>query len=138
MWSLRNSVAGSSAAAQGLPTIAAVFTVLMMLAPVVSAQTDNARPEALAKQRSDLYLRAMQAPLANLESDVNHLAVLSETCRIKYGSAACGLPDKALESDKLEERYAYYVKQPVEAHAKVHPVKVDRRNWAGPAAPAQP
>jgi hypothetical protein len=114
--------------------MAAVFALLLTLAPAGWAQTDDSKPEGLGKQRTDLYLRATHAPLAGLENDVNHIAVLSETCRIKYGSAACGLPDKALESGKLEERYAYYVKQPIEAHAKAHPVKIDRRNWAGSAA----
>ena len=119
-------------------TMAAVFALLLTLAPAGLAQTDDSKPEELGKQRSDLYLRATHAPLADLGNDVNHIAVLSETCRIKYGSAACGLPDKALESDQLEERYAYYVKRPVEAHSKGHAVKIDRRNWVGSAAPAQP
>jgi hypothetical protein len=115
----------------------AVFVLLLALAPAAWAQTDDSKPEELGKQRSALYLRATQAPLAELGNDVNHIAVLSETCRVKYGSKACGLPDKALESDKLEDRYAYYVKQPVEAHAKGNAVRIDRRNWAGASAPAQ-
>ena len=134
MGSIRNATSSVTAASSALLTMAAVFALLLTLAPAARAQTDDSKPEGLGKQRTDLYLRATHAPLADLENDVNHIAVLSETCRIKYGSAACGLPDKALESDKLEERYAYYVKQPVEAHAKAHPVKIDRRNWAGSAA----
>lgn len=126
------------AASMGPLTMAAVFALLLMLAPAGLAQTDDSKPEELGKQRSDLYLRATHAPLADLGNDVNHIAVLSETCRIKYGSAACGLPDKALDSDQLEERYAYYVKRPVEAHSKGHAVKIDRHNWVGSAAPAQP
>lgn len=126
------------AAARGAFTVAAVFAVLMAVAPATWAQADSSKPDELSKQRSDLYLRAVRAPLADLGNDVNHVAVVSETCRIKYGSAACGLPDKALESDKLEERYAYYVKGPVESHAKAHPVKVDRRNWAGSGTPTKP
>ncbi len=118
--------------------MAAVFALLLALAPAGWAQTDDSKPEDLGQQRSDLYLRATHAPLADLASDVNQIAVLSETCRVKYGSTACGLPDKALESDKLEERYAYYVKRPVEAHSKPHAVKIDRRNWAGSGAAAQP
>jgi len=126
------------AAKRGALTVAAVFAMVLAIAPAAWAQTDHSKPEELAKQRSDLYLRATRAPLADLGNDVNHIAVVSETCRVKYGSAACGLSDKALESDKLEERYAYYVKQPVEAHVKARPVKVDRRNWAGSGPPAQP
>ena len=136
MWQNRN--AGSSATAKGTLTIAAVFALLLTLAPTGRAQTDDSKPEELGRQRSALYLRATHAPLADLGNDVNHIGVLSETCRVKYGSQACGLPDKALESDKLEERYAYYVKQPVEAHSKSHAVKIDRRNWAGSDAPAHP
>jgi hypothetical protein len=89
----------------------------------------------LSKQRAALYLAATHTPLADLENDVNHLAIRSESCRIEYGAQACGLPDKPLESRKLEERYAYYVGQPVEAHAKGHGVKISRRNWEGASAP---
>lgn len=113
----------------------AAFLLLMTFAPVSMAQTNDAKPVELGKQRTDLYLKATQTPLENLSNDVSHIAVLSETCRVKYGSAACGLSDKALESDKLEDRYAYYIKQPVEAHAKPHEVKIDRRNWVTSDAP---
>jgi len=118
--------------------VLATFGLLMTLAPVTMAQTNDSKPEELGKQRSALYLKATQAPLENLSGDVNRIAVLSETCRVKYGSAPCGLPDKALESDKLEERYAYYVKQPIEAHTKTHAVKIDRRNWEGSDSAAHP
>lgn len=126
------------AAGRGALTLAAFFAALLVLAPAAWAETDVSKPDELAKQRSDLYLRATRAPLPDLGNDVNRIAVASETCRVKYGSTACGLPDKALESDKLEERYGYYVKQPVETHAKAHPVKVERRNWTGSGAPEKP
>jgi hypothetical protein len=138
MWPNRNALSNTLAASKCSLSIAAVFIMLLALAPAGWAQTDDSKPEELGKQRSALYLRATHAPLADLASDVNQIAVVSETCRVKYGSTACGLPDKALESDKLEERYAYYVKRPVEAHSKPHAVKIDRRNWAGSGAPAQP
>ena len=132
----RNADSRNSGTLLGALTLASAL--LLMLAPVGWAQTDNSNPEELGKQRSALYIRATHVPLADLTNDVNQIAVQSETCRIKFGSAACGLPDKALESDKLEERYAYYVKEPVEAHSKGHVAKIDRRNWAGSAAPAHP
>ncbi|MGO8790861.1 MAG: hypothetical protein ACLQVL_26250 [Terriglobia bacterium] len=134
MGSIRNAASSVRAASRAWLILAAVIALLVTFAPTAWAQTDDSKPDALGKQRTDLYVRATHTPLANLENDVNHIAVLSETCRVKSGSSACGLPDKALESDKLEERYAYYVKQPVEAHAKVHPAKIDRRNWAGSAS----
>jgi len=132
--------AGSSAAAtRGALTLAAIFVSLFALVPPSLAQTDSSKPEELSKQRKDLYLRATHAPLADLAKDVNQIAVLSEACRVRHGSAACGLSDKALESDKLEDRYAYYVMQPVEAHSKSHAVKIDRKNWgAASDAPAHP
>jgi len=111
--------------------------LFLALAPACLAQSDDSQPEQLSKLRTDLYLRGTRAPLADLESDINHIGVLSETCRAENGSKACGLPDKALESEKLEERYAYYVKGPVEIHAKPHGPRIDRRNWAGSGAAAQ-
>jgi hypothetical protein len=138
MWPNRNAALSFLAASLGALTVPTVFVLLLTLAPAGWAQTDDSKPEELGKQRSALYLRATHAPLEDLGNDVNRIAILSETCRVKYGSTACGLPDKTLESDKLEERYAYYVKQPVEAHSKGHPVKVDRRNWAGSDTPAHP
>jgi hypothetical protein len=115
-------------------SIAAAGVLALTVAASSRAESADVQPAALSKQRAALYLEATRAPLTNLESDVNHLAILSETCRVKYGSQACGLPEKPLESDKLEERYAYYVRQPVEAHTKVQGVKIDRRNWQGSGA----
>ena len=137
MWSVKNAASWAlSVAAIALPEVALLLLVLTV-APGAWAQSDSSKPESLNKQRTDLYLHATRAPMANLEGDINHIAVLSETCRVKYGSAACGLGDKALESDKIDDRYAYYVKQPVEAHAKIHPARIDRRNWTGSSASAQ-
>jgi hypothetical protein len=138
MWPNRNADSSALTGSLGILAMGAVFALLLTLAPATWAQSDDLKPEELSKQRSDLYLRATHAPLADLASDVNQIAIESENCRIKYGSKACGLADKALESDKLEDRYAYYVKQPVEAHAKGHAVKIDRRNWAGSGASHQP
>jgi hypothetical protein len=115
--------------------LAAVGALLLALAPSSRAQSADSQPAALSKQRAALYLAATRTPLADLENDVNHLAIRSESCRIEYGSQACGLPDKPLDSRKLEERYAYYVGHPVEAHSKVQGVKIDRRHWAGASAP---
>ena len=136
MWPKRNAGSSAAAAGKGALAMAAVLALLLTLAPAGWAQTDGSKPEELGQQRKDLYLRATHAPLADLAGDVNQIAVTSETCRIKFGSTACGLSDKALESDKLEDRYAYYVEQPVEAHAKGHAPKVDRHNWAASDAPA--
>ena len=126
-----NSVSGVSAAARWVLSMAAAGALVLTLAPSSPAQSADAQPAALSKQRAALYLKATHAPLADLESDVNHLARLSETCRVEHGSQACGLPDKPLESDKLEERYAYYVSRPVEAHSKDQKMKIDRRHWEG-------
>jgi hypothetical protein len=124
-------------AARWLLSLAAASTLVLTLAPSSRAESADAQPAALSKQRAALYLEATRAPLANLEGDVNHLALLSETCRVEYGAQACGLPDKPLESDKLEERYAYYVKRPVEAHSKGQGLKIARRNWAKSSPPPQ-
>jgi hypothetical protein len=115
--------------------MAAGGALVLALAGSSRAQSADSQPAALSKQRAALYLEATRTPLADLENDVNHLALRSESCRIEYGAQACGLPDKPLESRKLEERYAYYVKQPVEAHSKTQRAKIDRRNWAGASAP---
>ena len=112
-------------------TMAAAGMLSLELVPSSRAQNAEAQPAALSKQRAALYLEATRAPLASLESKVNHLAILSETCRVEHGSQACGLPDKPLDSGKLEDRYAYYVGRPVEAHSKGQGVKIDRRNWQG-------
>ena len=130
----RESGSGGSAARWVL-MMAAGGALVLALAGSSRAQSADSQPAALSKQRAALYLEATRTPLADLENDVNHLALRSESCRIEYGAQACGLPDKPLESRKLEERYAYYVKQPVEAHSKTQRAKIDRRNWAGASAP---
>jgi hypothetical protein len=110
---------------------------LLGLSPFARAQSVDSDPAALAKQRSAILLKATHAPITALEGDVNHVAVLSETCRAESGAKACGLSDKPLESSKLEDRYAYYVRQPVEAHASGRQAKIDRHNWEAPAAAAR-
>jgi hypothetical protein len=115
-------------------SLAAAAALLLALAPVARTQSVDFDPAALAKQRSALILKATHAPIADLENDLNHLAVLSETCRAESGAKACGLSDKPLESGKLEDRYAYYVRMPVEAHGSKRQGKIDRHNWEAPAA----
>ena len=124
---------GLTLAARRVLCMAAVGALVLTLAPSSRAQNPDAQPAALSKLRAALYVQATRAPLTNLESEVNHLAMLSETCRVEHGAQACGLSDKPLESGKLEDRYAYYVKQPVEAHSKTQGVKIQRRNWEGSA-----
>ena len=131
----RDSGSGGSAAARWVLMMAAGGALVLALAASSRAQSADSQPAALSKQRAALYLAATHTPLADLENDLNHLALRSESCRIEYGAQACGLPDKPLESRKLEERYAYYVRQPVEAHSKVQGVKISRRNWEGASAP---
>ena len=123
-----------SLASQSLYRLAAATALLLALAPMARAQSVDFDPAALGKQRSAILLKATHAPIADLENDVNHLAVLSETCRAESGAKACGLSDKPLESGKLEDRYAYYVRRPVEAHASGRQAKIDRHNWEAPAA----
>jgi hypothetical protein len=115
--------------------MAAVAALLMTHAPGC-AQSIDFDPAALSKQRAALCLKAAHSSLPELESDVNHLAVLSETCRAQYGTKACGLSDKPLTSDKLEERYAYYVRRPLEEHLNGRGMKIDRRNWGTDAPTA--
>jgi len=117
--------------------LAAAAALLLTLAPMARAQSVDFDPAALTKQRSAILLKATHAPITDLENDVNHLAVLSETCRAQSGAKACGLSDKPLGSGKLEDRYAYYVRQPVEAHASGRQAKIDRHNWEAPPAPPQ-
>jgi hypothetical protein len=117
--------------------MAAVAALLMTHVPGC-AQSIDFDPAALGKQRAALCLKAAHSSLPELESDVNHLAVLSETCRAQYGTKACGLPDKPLTSDKLEERYAYYVRRPLEEHLNGRGMKIDRRNWGTDAAAVDP
>jgi hypothetical protein len=117
--------------------LAAAAALLFVLGPMARAQSVDFDPAALVKQRSAILLKATHAPITDLENDVNHLAVLSETCRAESGAKACGLSDKPLESSKLEDRYAYYVRQPVEAHASGRQAKIDRHNWEAPTAAAR-
>ena len=133
----RTGASNTFAALKDAIALGAALVVILTLAPAGLAQTGDSKPEELGKQRTALYLRATRAPLADMETDINRIAVVSENCRMEHGSTACGLPDKALESDKLEDRYTYYVKGPVEAHAKSHGAKIDRRNWAVSNAPGQ-
>ena len=135
MWPNSNPHSSAWTSAARVIAMAAVLLLLQTFPSAARAQSDDSKPEELTKQRTALYLKATHAPLAELGNDVHQIAVLSETCRIKYGSTACGLSDKALESATLEDRYAYYVRQPVEAHAKGHVVKIDRRHWAASDAP---
>jgi hypothetical protein len=120
---------GRTLVAEWALAMAAAGALILTLAPSSRAQTPDAQPAALSKQRAALYVQATHTPLANLESEVNHLAMLSEACRIEHGAQACGLSDKPLESSKLEDRYSYYIKQPVETHTKAQGLKVQRRNW---------
>jgi len=140
MWPNRSAASSAGALAKGTLMTASALLLLLGLTAASWAQADHSTTTAdqLSKQRKELYLKATKSPLADLANDVNQIAVQSETCRVKYGSAACGLSDKALESDKLEDRYDYYVKQPVEAHSKPLAVKVDRRNWGGSNVPPHP
>jgi len=124
---------GLTLVARWVLCMGAVGALVLTLAPSSRAQNPDAQPAALSKLRAALYVQATRAPLTNLEGEVNHLAKLSETCRVEHGAQACGLSDKPLESGKLEDRYAYYVKQPVEVHSKTQGVKIQRRNWEGSA-----
>jgi hypothetical protein len=116
----------------------AVVAALLITHVPARAQSIDFEPAALGKQRAALCLKAGHTSLPELESDVNHLAVLSETCRAQYGTKACGLPDKPLSSEKLEERYTYYVRRPLEEHLDGRGMKIDRRNWGTDAAAAGP
>ena len=127
---------GLTLVARRVLCMAAIGALVLTLASSSHAQNPDAQPAALSKLRATLYVQTTRAPLANFESEVNHLAMLSETCRVEHGAQACGLSDKPLESSKLEDRYAYYVKQPVEAHSKAQGVKIQRRNWEGSAKAA--
>ena len=126
-----------SLASRNFFPLAAATVLLLALAPVARAQSVDFDPAALSKQRAAILLKATHAPISDLENDVNHLAVLSETCRAESGAKACGLSDKPLESNKLDDRYAYYVRMPVEAHARGRQAKIDRHNWEAPTAAAR-
>ena len=131
----RKSGSGGGSAARWVLMTAVCGALLLALAPSSRAQNPDSQPAALSKQRTALLLAATRTPLADLENEVNRLAMRSESCRIEHGAQACGLPDKPLESRKLEDRFAYYVGQPVEARAKGRGAKIDRRNWEGANAP---
>ena len=126
-----------SPASWRLLPLAAAAALLLAFGPIARAQSVDFDPAALGKQRAAILLKATHAPIADLESEVNHLAVLSETCRAESGAKACGLSDKPLESSKLEDRYAYYVRKPVEAHASGRPARIDRHNWEAPTSASQ-
>jgi hypothetical protein len=121
-----------SATSREILLMPAATALLLTLAPIARAQSVDFDPAALGKQRTAICLMATHAPITDLENDVNHLAVLSETCRAEYGGKACGLSDKPLESNTMEDRYAYYVKRPVEAHSSGRQAKIDRHNWEAP------
>src|SRR6266536_1047536 len=93
-------------------TLARLTSLLLAVVPLVRGQNTDLQPGALAKQRSALYLKAPRNTLGGLEGELNHIALLSETCRTEYGAKACGLPDRPLGSDRLEDRYVYYVREP--------------------------
>ena len=117
----------------GWKFIAAAAALLLVVAGVARAQSVDFSPAALGKMRADIILKATHAPIADLEGDVDHLAVLSETCRAESGAKACGLSEKTLQSNKLEDRFSYYVRKPMEEHASGRQAKVDRHNWETPA-----
>jgi hypothetical protein len=120
-----------------LLSMTAAGVLFLWLAPATRAQSVDFSPEALGKQRATLILKANHTPIADLENDVNHLAVLSETCRAESGAKACGLSDKGLDSNTLEDRYAYYVRKPMEAHTSGKQAKIDRHNWQASAPATQ-
>ena len=124
-----------SAAVRFVAAAVAVTALLLALVPMTRAQNVDCTPATLSTQRAAIILKATHAPIADVENDLNHLALLSERCRVESGAKACGLSDKPLESNSLDERYAYYVRQPMDAHASGHQAKVDKHNWAAPPAP---
>ena len=124
-----------SAVAQFAMAAVATSAFLLALVPMGRAPGVDCSPATLSTQRAAIILKATHAPIADVENDLNHLALLSERCRVESGAKACGLSDKPLESNSLDERYAYYVRQPMDAHASGHQAKVDKHNWAAPPAP---
>lgn len=118
-----------------IEVLVAIAAIALLLALTSSSraqqplQSVEFEPAALEKPRAALLLKASHAALADSENELNHLAVLSETCRAEFGAKACGLDEKPLSSDKLEERFSYYVRQPVQTHFSGHQVKVDRHSW---------
>jgi hypothetical protein len=121
-----------STASRTLFALLAATALALALASIAPGQSVDFDPAAISLQRNAILLKASRAPIAELENDVNRLAVLSETCRAESGAEACGLRDKPLESSKLEDRYAYYVRRPVEAHASGRQARIDRHNWEAP------
>jgi|SRR5579859_897134 len=136
MRTTRSKINVGSALAGNPFKISAAAVLLISLVPMARAQSVNFEPAALAKQRTEICLKATHTPIADLENEVNHLAVLSETCRAEYGAKACGVPDKPLESNDLKDRYAYYVRKPVEKHFTVGQAKIDKHNWEATKAAA--
>ena len=132
----RRPAPGAALEKRRVLAVAAVAALLLAMAPGGRAASADFEPATLVKQRATLCLKASGTPLAELENEVNHLAVLSETCRAEYGAKACGLADKPLDSDKLDERYAYYIRRPVDARLSGHQIKIDRHKWETPSAPA--
>ena len=115
--------------------MAAAGILPFVLARSASAQNVDFSPAALGNQRSAIILKATHAPISDVEAELNRLAVMSERCRVESGSKSCGLSDKPLETNSLDERYAYYVRTPMEAHARGHQAKVDKHNWESPPPP---
>ena len=80
-----------------IEVLAAIVLVVLLLAlaSVARAQEQPRSvefdPAALEKARTALLLKSGQSQLADLEGELNHLAVLSETCRVEFGAQACGL-----------------------------------------------
>src|SRR5208282_868357 len=87
-------VLGMTLVARWALSLVGASALVLTLAPSSHAQNADAQPAALSKQRAKLYVQAIRAPLVSLESAVNHLAMLSETCRVEHGAQACGLSDK--------------------------------------------
>ena len=126
-----------SPASRNLFPLAVAIALLLAFVPSARGQSVDFSPAALGKQRAAILLKATHAPIADLESEVNHLAVLSETCRAESGAKVCGLSDKPLESNTLEDRYAYYVRKPVEVRASGRQARIDRHNWEAPTSASQ-
>ena len=124
-----------SAAVRFAAAAITAIALLLALVPMARAQNSDQSPATLSTERAAIILKATHAPIAGVENELNHLALLSERCRVESGAKACGLSDKPLESNSLDERYAYYVRQPMDEHASGHHAKVDKHNWAAPPAP---
>jgi len=116
-----------------IEVIVAIAFIALLLALASASRADQQsvdfEPAALAKARAALVLKAGSTPLTDLESELTHLAVLSETCRAEFGAKACGLGEKPLGSGKMEEIFSYYVRQPVQTHFNGHQAKIDRHSW---------